>query len=377
MHRPTEKELSIDRLLTLAVEHNASDLHIRGDAPVTLRVDGELVKLEDFHLDSKTARSIVYSAMTETQRNRFERDLELDFAYQLGAKSRFRVNVFMTREMLGASFRHIRNEIPTIADLHLPAKCEKLSMLPRGLVLVCGPTGSGKSTTIASIIDHINETRAVRIITVEDPVEYVFRDKVSSIVQREVGRDTHSFPEALKHALRQDPDVLVIGEMRDLETIATVLTAAETGHLVFATLHTLNAQKNIDRIIDVFHPDQQEQVRYQMAETLQAVLSQLLLKGKGGRGRYPAVEILLATAAVRSLIRERKTHQIKSVIQTSTKLGMQTMEYALAKLVYEDRVNLKNALSVAESEEEVREALHMMKVSLDVRNNYSREHDVS
>jgi twitching motility protein PilT len=290
---------------------------------------------------------MIYGILTQEQREKLERNLEFDFSYSLPGKGRFRTNIYFQRGSLSAAFRLIPVRIPTLQDLNLPFVLEEFTRKPRGLVLVTGPTGAGKSTTLAALINIINETRMVHIITIEDPIEYLHPHKKSIVNQREVGADTKTFATALKYILRQDPDVILIGEMRDLETISAALTAAETGHLVFATLHTQDAPQTIDRIIDVFPPYQQQQVRIQLAGTLQGVISQQLLVRRDGQGRVPAVEVLVPTAGVRNMIREGKTHQIYTAMQTGQKYGMQTMDMALAELVRRGKIGFEGALERA------------------------------
>jgi twitching motility protein PilT len=276
--------------------------------------------------------------LTQEQREEFEQALELDFSYALPRRARFRVNLYKQRDALGAAFRMIPYEIKDLESLGIPPAVANFASLPRGFVLVTGPTGSGKSTTLAALIDIVNTNRHDHIMTVEDPIEFLHRHRNCLVNQREVGHDTHSFAEALKHVLRQDPDVILVGEMRDLETIQVALTAAETGHLVFATLHTQDAAQTVDRIIDVFPPHQQQQIRQQLAGTLQGVVCQTLCKTADGRGRVAAAEVLVATSAIRNLIREGKTHQIYSAMQAGAKFGMQTMDQSLAELVRRNRI---------------------------------------
>jgi len=292
-------------------------------------------------------RAALTSLLTDRQREVFDRELELDFAFTISANSRFRVNVYQQRGSVGAAFRLIPTEIKQLHELGVPDAVGSFSQLPRGLVLVTGPTGSGKSTTLAALIDLVNTTRADHIVTVEDPIEFMHTHKKSIVNQREVGHDTHSFGAALKHVLRQDPDVILIGELRDLETISVALTAAETGHLVFATLHTQDAPQTIDRVIDVFPPHQQDQVRAQLAATLQGVVCQTLVKRANGRGRVVATEILMMTPAVANLIREGKTYQIASMMQAGRDSGMRTMDQHLADLVNSGQITRKAAMDKA------------------------------
>ncbi len=321
-------------LLLDVVARKASDLHLTAGAHPTIRVRGRLVALEDYPvLDTQDTREVVYAILSNDQRQRLETDWQLDFAYTIPGKARFRVNAYFQRAAIGAAFRLIPFEIVGIDQLGLPPVVHDLTKKPRGFVLVTGPTGSGKSTTLAAMIDAINETRDEHILTVEDPIEFLHGHKRCIVNQRELGSDAQSFAMALKGALRQDPDVILVGEMRDLETIHTALTAAETGHLVFATLHTQDAPQSIDRIIDVFPAEQQGQVRTQLSVALQGIVTQQLLPTADGSGRVAACEVLVPNAAVRNLIREGKTHQIYSTMQTGAQAGMQTMDAALATLV--------------------------------------------
>jgi twitching motility protein PilT len=337
---------SIDDLLERMVELGASDLHITVASPPAYRIRGHIVRAEGFEpFTPEDTRAIVYRILSSEQQKNFELNRQLDFAYSMPGVARFRVNVYFQRESVGAAFRLIPTEIKTLEELNLPPVLHGLAEYPRGLVLVTGPTGSGKSTTLAAVIDEINRNRSEHILTVEDPIEFVHRHKRCIVNQREIGPDATSFGEALKAALRQDPDIILVGEMRDLETISTALTAAETGHLVFGTLHTQSAPSTIDRIIDVFPPSQQEQVRIMIANSLQAVVTQTLLPTADGAGRIAALEILLPDDAVRNLVRQAKTEQIYSVMQTNTARGMQTMEQALADLALRRVVNIEDAIS--------------------------------
>ena len=286
---------------------------------------------------------MLYTVLTQRQREVFEANLELDFAYALPGRARFRVNLYRQRDSVGAAFRVIPTEVKPLEHLGLPSSVAGFAALPRGFVLVTGPTGSGKSTTLASLVDLANRTRREHIMTVEDPIEFLHKHKSCLVNQREVGQDTHSFSNALKHALRQDPDIIMVGEMRDLETISVALTAAETGHLVFATLHTQDAAQTIDRVIDVFPPSQQQQVRVQLAGALQGILSQQLCRTADGTGRALAAEVLVATPAIRNLIREGKTHQVYSALQAGAAHGMSTMDQHLAALVRAGRVGYEVA----------------------------------
>ncbi|GAA4160411.1 hypothetical protein GCM10022286_16380 [Gryllotalpicola daejeonensis] len=326
------------------VARNASDLHVTANAAPMIRVDGGLRPALDPEPWSRerVARALD-TLLTEAQRRQFNDELELDFAYTISANARFRVNFYQQRGAIGAAFRLIPTEIKTLKQLGIPEVIGHFSTLPRGLVLVTGPTGSGKSTTLAALIDLANETRSDHIVTVEDPIEFLHKHKQSLVNQREVGNDTHSFAAALKHVLRQDPDIILIGELRDLETIQVALTAAETGHLVFATLHTQDAPQTIDRVIDVFPPHQQGQVRAQLASTLQGVVCQTLVKRASGRGRAVATEIMVTTPAIANLIREGKTYQIASMMQAGREQGMHTMDQHLADLVNAGTITRKAA----------------------------------
>src|SRR4051794_29564672 len=341
-------------ILLAVIERRASDLHISAGAAPAIRVRGKLQELEGFpKLAPQDTQEIVYSILNDDQRKRLESDLQIDFAYAIPGVGRFRVNAYRQRAALGAAFRRIPTEIPALETLALPAVVKELVTKPRGLVLVTGPTGSGKSTTLASMIDVINATRDEHIMTVEDPIEFLHSHKRCLVNQRELGTDATSFAAALKAALRQDPDIILVGEMRDLETISTALTAAETGHLVFATLHTQDAPQTVDRIIDVFPAEQQAQVRMMLSVSLQGILTQQLLPTADGSGRVVAVEALIPTPAVRNLIREGKTHQIYSAIQTGASHGMQTMDSALADLVRKGKLSRELAMLRAGHPEEL------------------------
>jgi twitching motility protein PilT len=332
--------VSVQDFLNRLLELDGSDLHLTAGAPPTVRVHGDLMRLEEYPpLDPETLRQVIYAILPQRHRERFEQELELDTSYSLPGKARFRVNVYLQRDAIGAALRLIPYEIRSLEQLGMPANLAELARLPRGLVLVTGPTGSGKSTTLAAMLDIVNQERPVHIMTVEDPIEYLHQHKTSLVNQREVGADTKSFSEALKHVLRQDPDVILVGEMRDLETISTAVTAAETGHLVFATLHTQDAPQTIDRIIDAFPPYQQQQVRVQLSTTLQGVITQQLLQTWDGKGRVCASEVMIATPAIRNLIREGKVHQIYSSMQAGGRYGMRTMDQALATLVMAGRIS--------------------------------------
>ncbi|KAA0016059.1 type IV pilus twitching motility protein PilT [Salinicola corii] len=324
--------MDITELLAFSAKHDASDLHLSAGLPPMIRVDGDMRRLNVPALDDSQVRRLIYDVMNDRQRRDFEAALETDFSFEVIGVSRFRVNAFTQGRGAGAVFRTIPSNVLTLDDLGLGDVFRRLSMLPRGLVLVTGPTGSGKSTTLAAMIDYINSNRQEHILTIEDPIEFVHESKRCLINQREVHRDTKGFAPALRSALREDPDVILVGELRDLETIRLALTAAETGHLVFGTLHTTSAAKTIDRIIDVFPGDEKGMVRSMLSESLQAVISQTLLKREGG-GRVAAHEILVATSAIRNLVREGKVAQMYSAIQTGGSLGMQTLDAALSQLV--------------------------------------------
>jgi twitching motility protein PilT len=332
-------------LLLHVLDQGCSDLHLTAGAHPTVRKTGALMPLEDYPVCTPSLiQKTLYAIMSGKQREKFETELELDFAYSLPGKARFRVNVYRQRDALGAAFRLIPFEIKALEDLGVPPAIGNLAMLPRGFVLVTGPTGSGKSTTLASVVDAANRQRRDHIMTVEDPIEFLHEHKGCLVNQREVGEDTWSFKNALKHVLRQDPDIILVGEMRDLETIEIALTAAETGHLVMATLHTQDAAQTIDRVIDVFPPAQQQQVRVMLSGALQGVVCQQLVKTADGKGRVVACEIMIATPAIRNLIREGKTHQIYSALQAGAKHGMQTMDSHLAQLVKQGRITYDAAL---------------------------------
>jgi twitching motility protein PilT len=344
-----QPSLSIDELLEQCVALGASDLHVTVGSPPVVRVRGKLEALEGAApLDAETTQALLYRVLNTEQQKRLELERQIDLAHAVPGLARFRVNVYFQRESLGAAFRQIPQDIKSLEELGLPATLHELTTRPRGLVLVTGPTGSGKSTTLAALIDEINRTRSEHILTIEDPVEFVHTHKRCIVNQREIGVDARGFGEALRAALRQDPDVILLGEMRDLETISTALTAAETGHLVFGTLHTQSAPGTIDRIIDVFPAEQQEQVRVQLATTLQGVVTQALLPTADGAGRVAALEILFPDDAVRNLIRQGKVEQVYSVMQTNTSRGMQTLEQALADLTVR-RVITKDVAMAATS----------------------------
>jgi twitching motility protein PilT len=337
---------SIDELLEHMVTENASDLHVTTGSPPVIRVRGQVERLHGFDtLTPEDTQQLLYRILTSEQQKQLEIKRQLDFSHSIPGLARFRVNVYFQRESIGAAFRLIPAELKTLEELGIPSSLHTLAEKPRGLVLVTGPTGSGKSTTLAAIVDEINRNRSEHILTIEDPIEFLHRHKRCIVNQREIGPDAVSFAEALRAALRQDPDVILVGEMRDLETIATALTAAETGHLVFGTLHTQSAPSTIDRIIDVFPAEQQEQVRIQLASSLEGVVTQALLPTADGMGRVPALEILLPDDAVRNLIRQGKVEQIYSIMQTNTGRGMQTMEQSLSDLIQRRVVDVEVGLS--------------------------------
>ena len=348
----------VDDLLRMMIDLGGSDLHITVGSPPGIRVRGEIQPVEGARmLLPKDTQEMLLSLLSEEQRRRFETELELDFAYSIPGLSRFRTNIFQQRNSMGAVFRVIPLKIPTLDDLQLPRVCRFLAERPRGMVLVTGPTGSGKSTTLAAMIDHINETRPVHIITMEDPIEFMHKNKKAYVNQREVGEDTHSFTSALKRVLRQDPDVILVGEMRDLETISAALTAAETGHLVLATLHTTGGPETVDRIIDVFPPHQQQQVRMQLSTTLEGVLSQTLLRSTDGKSRVMAMEIMLGIPAISNLIREGKTHQMATIIQGGASMGMQTLDQHLKVLLQGGKVTYEEAIQKAKEPRELAQML--------------------
>ena len=341
----SDDSMYLTDLLVAVLERKCSDLHLTVGAAPTVRENGHLVAVEDKEiLTPQAIQKVIYAIMSQKQREKFEEELELDFAYSVPGRARFRVNVYRQRDSLGAAFRLIPYEIKPLEDLGVPPAVGNFAMLPRGFVLVTGPTGSGKSTTLAAVVDMANRQRKDHIMTVEDPIEFLHQHKSCIVNQREVGEDTRTFQAALKHVLRQDPDIILVGEMRDLETIEVALTAAETGHLVMATLHTSDAAQTIDRIIDVFPPHQQQQVRVQLASALQGVVCQQLVRTVDGKGRVVATEILVATPAIRNLIREGKTHQIYSAMQAGARHGMATMDQHLAELVRQGKITYDAAL---------------------------------
>lgn len=356
----------IDELLRELVNKGASDLHMKAGQPPIMRIRGDLVRMNAVPFTQQEHEAILFEILNEDRKKRLETFKEVDLSYYVPGLSRFRVNMFWQRGQVGAVLRVIPYDIKTIDELGLPQVCKELCLLPRGLILVTGPTGSGKSTSLAAMIDHINRNKKQHVMTVEDPIEYVHADKVSIINQRELATDTHSFADALKHVMRQNPDVILVGEMRDLETIQLAITAAETGHLVFSTLHTVDAAQTIDRIVDVFNPDQQAQIRTQLSVTIQGVISQTLLPTKDGKGRIAAFEVMVATHSIRSMIREGKTHALYHDIQTGYDMGMQTLDGSLIKLLQQRKVDWEHAIAKCSSPFEFRrraEALGVIEVS--------------
>ena len=347
--------MDIKELLLLCVDKQASDLHITENEPPVLRIDGRLMRTDFFPIDKFDLKKMIYGVLTNSQKEMFERDLELDFSLALPSLDRFRVNIHLQRGVVEAAFRRVPLEIPKIEELGLPPVVIDMARKANGLVLVTGPTGMGKTTTLAAMINLINQERESLIISIEDPIEFIFKNNRSIIKQREVYSDTRTFSEALRHALRQDPNVIVVGEMRDLETISTALTAAETGHLVLATLHTPDAPQTVERIIDVFPSHQQQQVKLQLADSLQAVVSQLLLPHASGKGRALACEVMIATSGVRNLIREQEIEQIPTLMQTGAQYGMKTMDKSLKELVQKGAITLDTAMSKVKNPEEFKQ----------------------
>lgn len=343
--------MDITELLAFSVKNNASDLHISAGMPPMIRVDGDIRRINVPALEDKEVHSLIYDIMNDKQRKDYEEFLEADFSFELQDLARFRVNAFVQNRGRAAVFRTIPSRVLTLEDLKAPKIFQDVSMKPRGLVLVTGPTGSGKSTTLAGMVDYVNDNKHEHILTIEDPIEFVHNSKKCLVNQREVHRDTHSFSNALRSALREDPDIILVGELRDLETIRLALTAAETGHLVFGTLHTTSAAKTIDRVIDVFPEGEKMMVRSMLSESLQAVIAQTLLKRNGG-GRVAAHEILIGTPAIRNLIREAKIAQMYSAMQTGMSLGMQTLDHSLKQLVSKGVVSRQDAMAKANNKEE-------------------------
>jgi twitching motility protein PilT len=347
--------MEIRDLLLMCIERGASDLHVTDNEPPILRMDGRLTRSELEILHKQDLKKMIYSVLSNSQKEIFERELELDFSLALPELDRFRVNIHLQKGSVEAAFRRIPLEIPDINSLGLPQVITDLARKPNGLVLITGPTGMGKTTTLASMIDLINNERECLVMCIEDPIEFVHTNKKSIIKQREVYSDTHSFAQALRHTLRQDPNVIVVGEMRDLETIATALTAAETGHLVLATLHTPDAPQTISRIVDVFPPHQQQQIKLQLSDCLQGVVSQLLLPHASGKGRVLASEVMIATAGIRNLIREQEIEQIPTLMQTGSQYGMYTMDKCLKELFRKQLITLDIAMSKVKNREEFKQ----------------------
>jgi twitching motility protein PilT len=356
-------EFDFAEVLLEVMERGASDLHLTAGSPPMMRHHGRLHALDYPRLTPQLTREVIYSILTNDQRQRLETDWQVDIAYSIPGRARFRVNAYFQRAALSAALRLIPQDMPKLNSLGVPPVLEELTKKPRGFVLVTGPTGSGKSTTLAGMVDLINESRQEHILTIEDPIEFLHKHNQCIVNQRELGADAKSFALGLKAGLRQDPDVILVGEMRDLETISTALTAAETGHLVFATLHTQDTAQTVDRIVDVFPPDQQQQVRVQLSVALQGIVTQQLLPRADGQGRVVACEVLIPTPAVRNLIREGKTHQIYSALQTGSQFGMQTMDAALAQLVREHKISRELAESRSSAPEELRRLMGTVRVA--------------
>lgn len=346
--------MDIGQLLEEVVKRRASDLHLRVPSPPVVRIDGDLVPLKDHpNCTSEDVQSVFEAITNDIEREEFYRNWELDIAYSVPGLARFRVNVSQQRGTLSLAFRHVSYVIPSIDDLGLPQVCKSLALKRKGLIIVTGPTGSGKSTTLAAMIGHLNQHASRNVICIEDPIEYLHRNEKCLIAQRELGQDTKSFSSALKHCLRQDPDVILVGEMRDLDTIGTAITAAETGHLVLSTLHTNTAGQTIDRVIDSFPQGQQDQVRMQLGVVLEAVLAQTLVPRADGKGRLAAFEVMLGSDSIRNLIREGKVYQIPTYIQVGTKDGMQTMEQALHRMLTHGLISKENAMAHCNNPEDL------------------------
>lgn len=352
--------LRMDELMRVTIERGASDLHLSVGLPPILRIDGRLTPTEFPKLTPDDTKRLVYSILTDAQKERFEKNLELDFSHGLKGFGRFRINTFKQRGVIGAVFRAIPSQVPPLNTLNMPPVLSDLTTRPHGLVLVTGPTGSGKSTTLAAMLDLINSSVSRHIITMEDPIEYLHFHKMSIVNQREIGQDSYSFSNALRAGLREDPDVVLVGEMRDMDTIGTTLTIAETGHLVFATLHTSDAAQTIDRIIDVFPAHQQQQIRVQVAAVIEAVVCMRLLPHASGVGRVPACEVMIATPAIRNLIREAKTHQIQNAIVTSRGMHMQTFDMSLRDLVRKHMITPEEAFNASMHPDELRKLIEGM-----------------
>ncbi|MBA7616718.1 Twitching mobility protein [subsurface metagenome] len=347
--------MHIDDLLRMTVTRDASDLHLKTGGVPVLRINGQLVSQDEMpEMTAEDMKQTFEEVTNDEQRSSFADELELDFAYQANGIGRFRVNAYLQRGAISLACRPVRTQIPSMEELGLPEVCKSLVLKRRGLIVVTGPTGCGKSTTLAAMMDYLNHKEKRKVITIEDPIEFVYQDKKCVFSQRELGTDIRSFANALKHALRQDPDVILVGEMRDLETMAAALTAAETGHLVLTTLHTPGAPQAIDRFIDIFPPHQQQQVRIQLSTTLEGVLYQTLVPRSDGSGRVAAVEVMLAIAAIRNLIREGKTYQLMNTIQTGSQYGMQTLDQALLALCRNEIISREEALAQSVNVEELK-----------------------
>lgn len=349
---------TIEEILMAAKRNKASDVHITVGIPPKMRVNGKLLTMEGSRLLPDDTAQMAYGIMNEQQKSRFEEKGEVDMSFAIAGEGRYRVNIFKQRGSVAMSFRLVDTVVPSPEVLGVPESVINLYQKKRGLILVTGPTGSGKSTTLAAIIDKINNSRDAHVITLEDPIEYLHQHKMSMVNQREIGLDTQSYANALRAALREDPDVILVGEMRDFETISVAITAAETGHLVLSTLHTIGAASTVDRVIDVFPPHQQQQIRVQLANVLEAVISQQLIPVIGGKGRVAAFEVMHTTSAVRNLIREGKTHQLTSVMQTNRKLGMVTMDDALVQLFRDYKIDREMAIQFAQDMESIKLKLY-------------------
>lgn len=352
--------INISDVLRIAKDAGASDVHLTVGIPPKMRVNGELVNMEFERLLPPDTQAVADSIMNDAQKRKLEEKGEVDMSFSIPQVGRYRVNVYHQRGSVAMAFRLVGTTIPSPDTLGIPTSVVELSQRKRGLVLVTGPTGSGKSTTLASIIDNINKTRDAHVITLEDPIEYLHSHQMSMVNQREIGIDSHSYAGALRAALREDPDVILVGEMRDFETISVAITAAETGHLVLSTLHTIGAASTVDRIIDVFPPDQQQQIRVQVANVLEAVISQQLIPTKDGKGRVAAFEVMHANHAVRNLIREGKSHQLMSIIQTNARMGMMTMDDAIINHYYCNRISYEDAVEFAQDVEGMKIKLNNM-----------------
>jgi len=361
------EETHIDDLLRMVVEKGGSDLHLCVGVPPIIRIDGVLTPTPFDRVTPQESQRLVYDILTDEHIQRFEAQLELDMSYSLAKVSRFRVNVYKDKGTIASAFRVIPTRIPTLEELNLPRVLADLSRRQRGLILVTGPTGSGKSTTLAAMINQINQERSCHIISIEDPIEYLHQHGRSIINQRELGMDTKAFANALRASLREDPDVILVGEMRDNDTIATAITCAETGHLVLSTLHTNNASQTVDRMVDVFPPGQQEQIRFQLSNNLEAVLCQQLLPRSSGPGRICAMEVMICTPAIRNLIRENKAHQITSSIQTSANVGMQTMDQALRDLYQRGSISYEEGITRAMNPDELKKMMQTPETPAAVR----------